>query len=234
MYKIKEFKTINSTNTWAKENIDNLDDKTIVLAEHQSEGHGRFLRKWISDSPENIYCSIVLKPTKKDYLCNFTQYMSVVLCECLEEYKTNPEIKWPNDVLVNKKKIAGILCETVKNKGVVLGIGINLNLEKEILQNISQPATALNIETGEKINKKKFLDKFLMAFFENYENFIEQGFLFFKNEYLKRINFLGKPVKISNSKNKEEFIAKNINNDGSLTVTKEGIEQVIFSGDIYI
>ena len=234
MYNIIKFGTLDSTNNYAKKNIEKFLDKTVISAEIQTMGHGRFQRKWISDVPENIYCSIILKPENKKHAANLTQYMCVVLCKTLEKYKINPEIKWANDILINSKKISGILCENVNKKGIILGVGINLNFEKETLEKITQPATALNIETGQKINKEEFQKKLLDHFFENYELFMQQGFTFIKIDYLQRTKFIGKKIYISSENNKKtEYIAKSINDDGSLLVTDNQKKEIIlYSGDL--
>lgn len=234
MYNLIEIETVNSTNIFAKENIEKLKDKTVISAEQQTHGYGRFQRKWISNIPENIYCSIILKPENKKHLINLTQYLCVVLCKTMEDYKVKPQIKWPNDVIVSNRKIAGILCEKSGANGFVLGIGVNLNIPASALKEITQPATSLNLETGQKINKKQFQEKLLHNFFQNYDAFIEKGFGFIKEDYIARIKFIGKKIYISNEKNKKiEYIAKSINDDGSLLVlNQEKKELKIITGDI--
>ena len=152
----------------------------------------------------------------------------------MEDYKVKPQIKWPNDVIVSNRKIAGILCEKSGANGFVLGIGVNLNIPASALKEITQPATSLNLETGQKINKKQFQEKLLYNFFQNYDAFIEKGFGFIKEDYIARIKFIGKKIYISNEKNKKiEYIAKSINDDGSLLVlNQEKKELKIITGDI--
>ena len=127
---------VDSTNKFAKEHLAELRDKTIVYSALQTAGRGRMQRKWNSNSGDNIYASIVLKPSKelKEVYSNLTQYLSLVLAETIEDYNIYPQIKWPNDVRINGKKISGILAESVivKNelKGIILGFGVNLNCKK--------------------------------------------------------------------------------------------------------
>lgn len=237
--KIINFKTLDSTNTWAKENFKKLDDSTIISADEQTKGKGRFKRVWVSENCENIYISFVLKPDKKDYLANLTQYLSVVTTKILKSYNVTPQIKWPNDVLVNGKKICGILCEAVSEKnevtGVVLGIGVNLNTAQEILQNINKPATSLNLETGRKIDKNEFLKALCTEFFLHYPDLIEKGFEFIKEDYLNSINFLGKTVYIQqrDGEQRQEYTALDIDEKGNLTVkTPQGSVKTIYSGDL--
>lgn len=240
--KFLKFKTLNSTNTWALDHFDELENLTAVCADSQTNGRGRFNRVWVSqDCGENICLSFVLKPENKKFLANLTQYLCVVTAKTLETYGVEPEIKWPNDVLVDGKKICGILCEAFLKhnaiKGVVLGIGVNLNMDKDLLKNIEKPATSLNIETGKKIDRDAFLNLLTEEFLKNYENAVEKGFASFERDYLQRINFLGKKVYLTQRDNapKEEFFAQKIDENGSLVVkTADGLEKTVFSGDLIL
>lgn len=237
--KILKFDCIDSTNTYGKSNFDNLDDKTVIISDEQTQGRGRFNRTWISQDCDNIYLSLILKPEKKDYLANLTQYMSVIAAKTIETYNVAPQIKWPNDVMINNKKVCGILCEgVIKNNkllGVILGIGINVNANEKILETINKPATSLNIELEQKIDRDLFLKKFLDNFFENYENAIQKGFESFEQDYIKYTNFLKKTVFIQQRDNdeKKEYTAKAIDKNGNLIVLNKNNEQeIIYSGDL--
>lgn len=237
--KLLKFTCIDSTNTYGKTNFDTLEDKTAIIADEQTHGKGRFNRVWVSKNCENIYLSLILKPQNITYIPNFTQYMSVAAAKVLGDYNVQPQIKWPNDVLINNKKICGILSEgIVKNNkltGAVLGIGINLNCDAKTIENIDKPATSLNIETGKVINKEEFLQKLLKTFFENYENVVQNGFEYFKDDYLRYTDFLGKTVYIQPRDNdkREKYTAKTIDNQGNLIVTDaQNKEKIIYSGDL--
>lgn len=185
------FEKIGSTNTYAKENIDSLADKTIISANIQTNGYGRFQRSWVDLGSENIYMTFVLKPPDKikDVYANLTQYLSVCICKQFEELGIFPYVKWPNDVLINNKKICGILAETVikggKLKGIALGVGINLNASTESLNLIDRPATALNLELSKNINKKEFMEDLINRFFADYDEFLQKGFKFIREDYEK-------------------------------------------------
>ena len=194
--KIISFKKLDSTNTYSKLNIDHLDDKTIVSTDIQTAGRGRFTRPWVDLGEENIYMSIILKPSNKFELIhsNLTQYLSLVLCKQLEKMGLKPEIKWPNDVLVDGKKVSGILAEAVIKggilKGIVLGIGINLNARHEDISLIDKPAISLNLILGENIDKNQFIPNLLVDFFKGYDEFLQNGFLSIKQDYTKRSSLL--------------------------------------------
>lgn len=111
-----KFDFIDSTNTYGVKNFDDLEDKTIITANEQTAGKGRFERVWVSKNCENIYLSFVLKPQNKNYLSNLTQYLSAAAAKVIETYGITPEIKWPNDVLVNGKKYAGFCVKVYLKK----------------------------------------------------------------------------------------------------------------------
>ena len=109
---------VDSTNKYAKEHLRDIKDKTLLYANFQTAGRGRLERKWASPVGDNVYASIILKPSKdlKEVYTNLTQYLSLVLAEVFEEYGITSKIKWPNDVRINSKKISGILAESVFEK----------------------------------------------------------------------------------------------------------------------
>lgn len=230
---------VDSTNKYAKENINFLNDSTLIYANRQTNGRGRLNRKWNDLSGTNIYASIVLKPSiaMSEVYSNLTQYLSVVISEVLEEYNINSKIKWPNDVLVDGKKICGILAEAVFNEnklqGLILGFGLNLNATKKDLNNINQPATSLNIELGVEINREEFLKKIIDNFCLRYNKFIEEGFLLIREEYKKRAIFLNNQVKVKVFDKEISGIVKDITENGALKLIDEDKkEHVLLIGDI--
>lgn len=237
---IVRLEEVESTNSFAKANIDMFGDKTSIVTKRQTSGRGRLNRSWIDLGNSNLFLSIVLKPsdTFEEFYPNITQYLSVCVCKVLENYGLKPQIKWPNDVLVNGAKIAGILSETVmqgiKLKGIVLGIGVNLNATKEKLENIPDKiATSLNLETGNEINLKEFLDKLLDEFFKNYDEFLKIGFPLIKEDYINRNCFLNKNLDVKVFNNIKTGLAKEITDKGELVlIDKNNEEMVLTIGDI--
>lgn len=230
---------VDSTNKYAKDNIKILADKTVVYTSNQTAGRGRLERKWNYLGEDNIYASIVLKPSNemKEVYSNLTQYLCLVLAETFEEYGVKPKIKWPNDIQINGKKISGILAEGVNGskgfEGLVLGFGVNLNCEEKLLKEINQPATSLNLETSMQIDKEKFLKTLLDKFCLRYDKFIEEGFLLIKEDYIKRAGFLNKEVAVRVFDKEICGVAKDITDSGALKlVDKDKNEHVLFIGDI--
>ena len=231
--------TVDSTNKYAKENLSNIADKTLIYAGTQTAGRGRLNRKWNSNSGENLYASFVLKPSKelKEVYSNLTQYLSLVLAEVFEEYQLIPTIKWPNDVRINGKKISGILAESIiergELKGVVLGFGVNLNCNQEDIDKIDQPATSLNLEINKKIDRDIFIKKVTEKFCLRYNKFIEEGFLLIREDYKKRAEFLNSSIKIRIFDKEISGIAKDITESGAIKLVDENnIEHVLLIGDI--
>lgn len=226
IYNPKYFTELSSTNTYSISNIELLNDKDIIIAEKQTAGRGRFNRIWLSPAAGNLYLSIILKPHDKPVdelpLSNFTQYTAVIICKVLAMHGISASIKWPNDILVNEKKIAGILSETSFSgnilKGIVVGLGVNLNMPGELLDQIDQPATSLNLLTKKQVNQKQFTALFLDTFFSQYEAFLKKGFTLIQNEYIERSNFLGKRIKIKLPSGIQDCKAITINQDGTLKI----------------
>ena len=230
---------VDSTNLYAKSNIENLADKSIVHAANQTAGRGRLQRTWLNLGEGNLFLTFVLKPSNSfnEVYSNLTQYLSVVLCKILEEYGLKPQIKWPNDVLINGKKIAGILSETVMQgslfKGLVLGIGVNLNTsEKDLASVIDKEATSLNLEISKPVDVNLFLDKLAEEFFADYDNFLQKGFELIKNDYISRTCFLDTEICVQVFNDKKCGIAKAINDKGELVMCNNQKEFVLTIGDI--
>ena len=181
MYNILHFDEINSTSVYSHQHLEDLKDFQVVSAEMQTQRHGQFERVWYSSNKNggNIYISIILKPETIEHLNELTRYVALIGAKTLKEYGLNPTFKYPNDILINGKKIAGFLAESeflgATCKGVIVGCGINLNLDSEELKNIDIPATSIFNETGKNIDKQEFLDKFLSNFENEYDDFLING-----------------------------------------------------------
>ncbi len=238
--KLIELEEIDSTNNYAKMNISAFEDRTVIHAIRQISGRGRLNRSWVDLGEGNLFMSIVLKPsnTFNEIYPNITQYLSVSLCKVLENYGLKPQIKWPNDVLINGKKIAGILSETVMEgqnlEGIVLGIGVNLNSNEADISSIPDKiATSLNLETGKDINLNIFLKELLTEFFAHYDEFLNKGFINIKDDYINRNCFLNKELNVQVFNNIKTGLAKSINDKGELVLlSKDNNEFVLTIGDI--
>ena len=143
-YHYLHFDEIDSTNHYLMNSYQLLDNFTFVSTDYQSKGKGRNDRVWESIKGLNLMFSILIKDSKLINEFNALSLMSAVeVAQVLESYGIdNVSIKWPNDVLVNDKKICGILLEGQLPEYVVIGIGLNVN-QKEFPDNLRRPATSL-------------------------------------------------------------------------------------------
>ncbi len=238
--KLLYIEELDSTNRWAKENVDVLDDMTVVYTYNQTAGRGRLNRSWSYMGEGNIYASVVLKPSDRmsEVYSNLTQLLCLVLAQTFEEYGAEPKIKWPNDIRINGKKISGILAESVIDlnhelKGIVLGFGVNLNVSKDLISSIDQPATSLNLEIGINIDKELFLKNLLDKFCLLYNDFIREGFLLIREDYKRRAEFLNKEVSVKVFDKIYSGVAVDVTESGALKIVdKDNNENILLIGDI--
>ena len=231
------FETLDSTNTYAVQHYDDLSDGDLVVAKEQTAGRGRLNRKWIS-TEGNLFASFVIKePFEEPFYATMVSSLSVVAAIKKLYPEVNPVIKWPNDVIIDGRKICGILCEGVIRdgalKGIICGIGVNLNLTQEALDTIDQPAISLSVVTGEKINLKKFTDE--LAIYLNWYYITGNNHALELYRVWKERNAVIGTVVTLCPPSGEPFSAKvlDISRDGRLIVEKENGEQIHFScGDV--
>ncbi len=225
------FEEINSTNIYAKEN--NLPHGTVVLAENQTAGKGRKGRKWVSQKGKGLYFSIVLKKTPPiNSFLIYSLLFPAVVKKSLEEFISKKiYIKWPNDLYLNNKKLAGFLIESEiegnEISRVIVGIGININNTEEAFKNLDKPATSLFIEERKELPRKKIFAKIL----ENIENCLED---IKPEEILKTVedSLLWKGKKVYLPEIDIEGVLLGLNKEGGLLLdTEKGIE-TIYSGDL--
>ena len=176
MYKIINFPTLSSTNQYLKENYKEYDEFVVVTTDNQTNGKGRMNRVWNSSKDDLIF-SILLKPKfDSSKISLISLIMGASLCNVINKYQ-NCLIKWPNDIIINDKKIAGILVEAISSyeiDAVIIGIGINVNSEK-FPSDLIIKASSLKLETNKLINKEILLDEILKEFLRLYFLFIDSS-----------------------------------------------------------
>lgn len=243
-YRIIEFAELDSTNRHACTRLRELADGDVIHAAIQTAGRGRWERKWISDVPGNLCLSLVLQPAGSPAslpLASLSQLLAVGACRVLEAHGVKPTLKWPNDIQVNGRKIAGLLAETVVQGseflGLVLGIGVNLNLTEAQIATIDQPATALNLCVNHAVGVNEFRDALLAEFFSRYDAFLATGFPLIRAEYLQRCAFLGREIEVRNPQGSQHGIARDVSDSGELELlTPDGqilrlaLGEVVLSG----
>lgn len=179
---------------------------TVILADAQSGGKGRRGRAWASPAGVNLYCSVVLRPDIMPHEAPQLTFLSAVAAARAIELTTGlvPEIKWPNDLLVSGKKVAGLLnemsAETDGINFVVLGIGVNLNMTAaQFPVDLRHPATSLFLEAGIRVDRSRFTGTMLNELDQLYEGFLAHGFGPVREEWQRRCNASGRQVLVSDS-----------------------------------
>ncbi len=241
-HRLVEFAQLDSTNLYARANLRWLHDRDVVQADVQTAGRGRGQRSWISHFPGNLCLTCVLKPDTRELgrlpLVNVSQLLALCACRVLDAYHARSQLKWPNDILINGHKIAGILAETVTEGaeflGLIVGIGVNLNLDPATLAEVGQPATALNLLTGHPTKVAGFRDALLAEFFGSYDRFLAQGFSLIREEYLGRFAFCGRAVVVKMGDSTVAGTVRAINAEGALElVESDGTLRVIHLGEMF-
>lgn len=179
---------------------------TVVLADAQTGGKGRRGRVWASPAGVNLYCSVVLRPTIMPHEAPQLTFLSAVAAARAIEQTTKltPEIKWPNDLLISGKKVAGLLnemsAETDGINFVILGIGVNLNMTaSQFPGDLRQPATSLFLESGVRVDRSRFTSTMLNELDQLYADFLAHGFGPVREEWQRHCNANGRRVLVSDS-----------------------------------
>jgi BirA family biotin operon repressor/biotin-[acetyl-CoA-carboxylase] ligase len=179
---------------------------TVVLADSQTGGKGRRGRIWASPAGVNLYCSVVLRPAIMPHEAPQLTFLSAVAVARAIELTTalTPEIKWPNDLLISGKKVAGLLnemsAETDGINFVILGIGVNLNMTADQFpDDLRHPATSLLMESGVQVDRSRFAGTMLNELDRLYADFLAHGFGPVRNEWQCRCNASGRQVLVNDS-----------------------------------
>ena len=236
---IVHFETIDSTNDYAKKVALQESEGTVIISEEQTKGKGKIGRKWYSKSKEGIWMSIILKPNIMPQKSPFiTLIAGASIAKALNDLGVEITIKWPNDIIINNKKMAGILtelsAEIEKINYIVLGIGINVKT-MEFSQEISEIATSLYKE-GHKISRVDIVRNILEEFEKLYLKYINEDS---KEETLNICRdysaIIGKDVYLIRDEEKELVRCLDMNQEGNLVVrTKDNIIKEIMSGEVSI
>ena len=236
---IIHFNTIESTNDYAKQIAPNETEGTVIISEEQIKGRGRLGRQWYSVFGEGIWMSIILKPSIEPYKAPFlTLIAGASIADTLNNFGVETLIKWPNDVIINNKKVSGILTELSAEidriNHVVLGIGINVKT-MEFSQEISGIATSLYKE-GYKTSRVDIVQNILQRFEKLYFEYVNNNSKEETLEICRRYSaIIGKDIYVINSGERELVKCIGINEDGNLIVETldKGIKEII-SGEISI
>jgi len=231
---------VESTNTLAKElALKGATHGTLVLAEEQTAGKGRLDRKWLSRGNENLLFTILLRPAlKADNIFPLTMILATSAIDTIKEMTgLNVLIKWPNDLYIRRKKLAGILTEfSVKDsfvEYVILGLGLNVNWKPGEGDGMLHPATSILAESGMRISRNELLTGILKRFEVSYENVLAGRIKELHSKWNELSLVIGKDVEITSLDEVIKGRVKAIDREGALILENSAGEEIrILSGDV--
>lgn len=211
---------VTSTNDVAKD----LPHQTVVVAREQTKGRGRCSRSWVSE-PDNLFCSIVLKNYGiKTPLLSFVLGVSVV--ESLKGFEA--KLKWPNDVLIDGKKVAGILLENEEDK-LIAGVGINT--KKIPVGNFLYPVGCLN----DVFSNEVLLNTFLNNLAQNLDVFEKEGFFKIRQKWLSYALGLGQNISVQLPHMKLEGLFEDMTTEGAILLKLNNMSyKYVTAGDVFL
>ncbi len=239
--KFHYFFELDSTNQYARMLADQgAAEGEVVIAEQQTRGRGRLGRTWISPPYVNLYFSVVLRPTlRPEHAPQVTLTAAVALADAVDAFSpTRAAIKWPNDILVDGRKLAGILmeacCSQDRVEYLILGIGINLNFSLESMpREIREGATSLLALRHEKVNREAFLRRLIQDLDRCYGVLEGRGFGAIGARWQDRFYLKDRRVRVVGFDQVSFGTAIGIDSDGALILRKEdGKLERIIAGDV--
>ena len=239
--KIHYFETLDSTNSQAYQlALNGAEEGEVVVAESQERGKGRLGRHWFSPPFLNLYLSVVLRPNISPHQASLITLMAAVAtADAIRKFSgLLPLIKWPNDILLGGRKVAGLLNEIQSEMDrihfVILGIGINLNMdEKMFSEEIKSIATSLKIEMGQTISRKNFLQSLLQELENWYTIFMKQGSTMILKAWRDRAQLKGRQVKVTSFGEILIGVAVDVDSDGALILEMaDGKRKRVVAGDV--
>lgn len=211
----------------------------VILAEEQTAGRGRAGRSWHSERASGIYVTLLLRPRISPMQAPVLTMMAGLSARTAIQAQTGLQIdlKWPNDLMLNEKKLGGILTEmhadTSMVRFVIVGIGINVNQEK-FPGELSAIATSLREETGRNISRLELLARLLREFESDYNRFLREGAPFITERFTKASSYaVGKKVRVANGPEAFAGVTAGLSPEGLLQVERDdGKVVVVIAGDV--
>jgi BirA family biotin operon repressor/biotin-[acetyl-CoA-carboxylase] ligase len=235
-FKVNWYERLPSTNTFLKELVvlrGQLPSGTVVAVREQTQGRGRMAREWLSGANENLTFSLFLSDKiETNQWPSATMAAGVSVAELLQQVGIPASLKWPNDVLVNGRKICGILAERIP-QGLILGIGLNVNMQTA--DHIDQPATSVWMETGRRGDVDDLLARLLTHLSVRLDEWVEGGFSKVRKNWESHIPNLGKPVTVRDGAVHRSGILAGFGESGELLLrTSSGEIETVWAGDLSV
>jgi len=235
-FHIQHFDTLDSTNKEIlRQAKDGAKEGLVVVAKQQSAGKGRLGRDWLTID-HALAMSVLVRPRIPTLdVPKLSLVTAVAVCDALSIFTPNVGIKWPNDLLIDGKKVCGILTEMQRDShglAVVLGMGINVEAPESWDQNMRTPPTSLNQHSTRLIHKDDVLQAILESLDIWYARFIEQGFQPVLLAWEKAHIANQKTVSVYDGNHYIQGTALGLATDGALRLLVNGVEQRIIAGDV--
>ncbi len=235
------FEQTDSTNTRAQELAEQgAADGTVVIAESQSAGKGRLGRQWASPAGVNLYTSVILRPPIPPQSAPQLTFLSAVAVAWAvrDVCGLDARVKWPNDVLLHGRKVAGLLnemsAESEKVHYVILGIGVNLNMHSgQFPAELRYPATSVAIEKGEGVHRRRFAQTLYRHLDRLYRRYLDEGVAPILREWEALFDLTGQIVEVGYLHNRIEGRVEGLDTDGALLLRLEdGTRERVLAGDV--
>jgi BirA family biotin operon repressor/biotin-[acetyl-CoA-carboxylase] ligase len=233
-HRVLVYREISSTNTLAAHLAKcGVPDNTLIYSTYQTAGTGRFKRPW--EVPRGMGITMTLLKRGREGRPIAAQLMllaGVVVSEALHNTGgVNCGIKWPNDILIDGKKICGILAQAsmqANGQGfAVIGIGININqAETNFAEDFRSKSTSLRLETGRRMSRIAVIGEFLKLWDHHYENFVREGYGYIREKWIEKNITLGQQIVINIDGREERGTAFDIKENGALLVKAENGEVI--------
>lgn len=227
---------VDSTNSLLLNGKEFTQNGTVVLAEHQTKGRGRKNREWYSNSGQNLTFSILINENINPKLINILSLGSaVVVAQSIENlFQLNVEVKWPNDVLINRKKVCGILTESTSKGNVinkiVVGIGINVN-QPNFPGKFEIAPTSIRKEFKSEVSRERLLSELLNNFEEMFKEASEKPKNVL-NDWRSRCKMIGEKIKVVEDDKTKFGVFDDIDDDGFLILKIGDKKEKIHFGDV--
>ncbi len=240
---LQYYESVDSTSSIAKKLADEgAKEGLVVISEEQTGGRGRMGRNWISPKYKGIWMSIILKPLMEpQFVAKITQVAAAAVVLAAKDIGFDVGVKWPNDLVLNGKKVCGILTEMSGEMNqinyIVIGVGINANLDtKDFDDSTKKTATSFKIEGKQKINRQKLAGRIFHHMNMLYEQFLNDGLGARSIQVCREHSVLiGKKVVVMRGSDQYEGQVLSINDQGELVVKRDNGEiEALFSGEVSI
>ena len=218
-----------------REAEEGAEEGTVVVAEEQTAGRGRFGRTWVSPTGKNIYTTLILRPDARG-LRLLSVIAPLAVCQAAEHLATiSAQIKWPNDVIVNGRKLSGILIENEFSGSMaryaLVGIGVNVNFDVEESAEIAMLATSLKREAGREISREGLLAALLNHFEELYRGASRASDVL--SAWKSRLETLGRTVTVTFRGQSHVGVAEDVDERGNLLLRQpDGSLMTIEAGEV--